>query len=79
MPVELVRVRDGDTLVVRRKGSDLEWPVRLLDCWAEEKHTAGGREAKAYLEATIANEELSLFVPFDGIERTVMDLFTPGS
>ena len=76
MPVELVKVRDGDTIVVRRLGSSLEWPVRLLECWAAEKYTDDGKEAKAYLETLIAGEQLSLYVPFDGVERSVMDLFT---
>lgn len=78
-PVELVHVRDGDTLVVRRRGSgDGGWrlPIRLLDCWAAERHTDDGKEAKAHLEHLIDGEEMSLFIPFEGIERSFLSILT---
>lgn len=74
IPVELDHVRDGDTLVVRRLGSNWEWAVRLLDCWAPERNTKKGKAATEYLKRIIENEELSLFIPFSGVDRSLMEL-----
>ena len=52
-PATLLRVVDGDTLVVKLRG--IEVNVRLLNCWARELHRgsdedrAAGAAAKAWM------------------------------
>lgn len=53
LPCRVVRVIDGDTVVVAVSDSGREYPVRLLDCWAPELSEPGGREAKAAAERII--------------------------
>lgn len=44
-PVEVESVHDGDTVQIRRIGSDLIIPLRLLDCWAPEVSIRGNARA----------------------------------
>ena len=62
LPVKVVRVIDGDTVVVQPL---LTIHVRLLDCWAPEKNERGGREATERLKQLAEGKTGVLFVPFD--------------
>ena len=70
-PAEVVRVYDGDTVVVEVKK---RFHVRLLDCWAPEVRTrdqaekARGIAARDYLAELIDGREVLLEVPADGLE-----------
>ncbi len=50
---DVVRVIDGDTLVVR---PIIEYTVRLRDCWAPELSSSGGSEAKRQLERLVNSD-----------------------
>lgn len=64
LPVELVRLRDADTVEVRVPGSVYKWAIRLLDCWAAEPHTDAGRAATEHARRLIDDAEgLYLYVP----------------
>ena len=64
LPVEYRRCRDGDTIVVSLIGSSRVWNIRLIDCWCQELHEPGGREAKQYAEKLLTLcSDLSVFIP----------------
>jgi len=64
LPCRLVRVLDGDTVEVSLRNSDRKWKLRLLDCWAPEKNTPEGKEAKAYAESLLeGRDDLAVFIP----------------
>lgn len=51
-PCTITRVRDGDTVEIGLDDDDPAiWAIRLIDCWAAERHTSAGKAAKHYLEA----------------------------
>lgn len=53
---EVVRVIDGDTIVVR---TSIEYHVRLLDCWAPESRTTNPDEKARGLRAKKRMEQLA--------------------
>lgn len=61
LPCTVEKVVDGDTIQVVFK---VRMNIRFLDCWAPEKVTPEGKEAKAYLESLIKlGEEVTVEVP----------------
>jgi endonuclease YncB( thermonuclease family) len=62
----VTRVIDGDTVVVR---SEIEYHVRLLDCWAPESRTkdlaekSRGLQAKARMSELATNQPCRVFMP----------------
>lgn len=70
--VALIRVIDGDTLIVRPRGFTSEVRVRLLDCWCEELNSGSPEEREQAHRAwkfsesrcEINREHLTLHVPF---------------
>ena len=82
-PAEIVRVIDGDTLVVR---VSRELHVRLLDCWAPESRTTDleekhrGLKSKEFLQKLIDDagvQDARLFVPTNG-EQDLSSVLTLG-
>lgn len=75
---QIVRVIDGDTVVVR---SQVEYQIRLLDCWAPESRTRDSREktrglqAKARMQEIAQDQTCRVFMPADG---TLQDMITMG-
>lgn len=64
LPCRVIRVVDGDTVVVALRHSRRRWKIRLLDCWAPERNTPEGRAAKEAAEEIIANaSHLAIFMP----------------
>lgn len=53
---EVVRVIDGDTIVVR---TSIEYQVRLLDCWAPESRTKNAAEKSRGLKAKARMQQLA--------------------
>lgn len=80
LPVKCRRVTDGDTIVVAFPGSEREWSIRLLDCWAPERNTLEGQEAKAFAQCVVdeAADELSLFIPAPASSLHPLDILTMG-
>jgi endonuclease YncB( thermonuclease family) len=74
----VVRVIDGDTVVVR---SQIEYHIRLLDCWAPESRTRDlaqkqrGLAAKARMQELAIDKPCRVFMPAGG---TVGDMITMG-
>jgi endonuclease YncB( thermonuclease family) len=65
-PVAVTRAaHDGDTVYVTPHGGILEWPIRLIDCWAPELSEAGGIEARDHCRKLLAAAagKLWLFIP----------------
>lgn len=63
----LRRVIDGDTPVISLRGSDREWKLRLLDCWAPEKDSAFGKASKAHAEKLLSEtKDLAVWIPAPG-------------
>jgi endonuclease YncB( thermonuclease family) len=74
----IVRVIDGDTLVVR---SEVEYRVRLLDCWAPESRTKDidektrGLTSKARMTELAQDKSCRVFMP---TARSMTDMMTFG-
>ena len=74
----VVRVIDGDTVVVR---SQIEYQIRLLDCWAPESRTKDlaekqrGLAAKARMQELADCQQCRVFMPSTG---TFADMITMG-
>ena len=66
---DVVRVLDGDTLIVR---SSITYRVRLLDCWAPELHRGdddarlAGKASREFLINAIGGRTLRVHVPIAG-------------
>ncbi len=52
----VVRVIDGDTIKVRWRERDFDFPVRFASTAAPELNEEGGRESKSWLESQIEGE-----------------------
>lgn len=61
-PVELERVRDGDTVVVRT--GSLSWAIRLIDCWVPERGETARKAASFTYNWCSANKELIVHIPW---------------
>jgi endonuclease YncB( thermonuclease family) len=59
VPVRLSRVIDGDTIEVNSY-TGAAWRIRLIDCWAPERHTEAGKRATAYAQQCL-DEARALF------------------
>ena len=57
----VVRVVDGDTIVVNCDFRDFDFPVRLLDVDALEL-SEGGREAKEWLQDRIEGDDVQVLI-----------------
>jgi len=60
--VEVVRVKDADTLEVRWSERKFLFAVRLVDIYAPEKNTWEGRRAKAWLKSKIQGQKVELVI-----------------
>ena len=59
---KVVKVHDGDTIKVRWKERDFDFPVRFSNIASPEMNEPGGKEAQSWLEAKILNEEVTINV-----------------
>ena len=80
LPVRLVEIRDGDTIVVTlRQTEGLVWAVRLIDCWCPELHRGArasqqiARDASEYVRQVLVDGpsagDLRWFIPLPEIEH----------
>lgn len=64
LPCQVVRVIDGDTVIVSFKASEREWKLRLINCWCAEMNTADGKRAKKGAEDFLRGvTTTSVFIP----------------
>ena len=60
--VEVVRVKDADTIEVRWSERKFLFAVRFIDVYAPEKNTWDGRRGKEWLKRKIQGQEVELIV-----------------
>jgi len=58
----VVKVTDGDTVMVRWSQRNFDFPVRFADTNAPEMKDEGGKESKSWLEQRIMNAEVDILV-----------------
>jgi endonuclease YncB( thermonuclease family) len=83
LPCEVVRVIDGDTVVAEVK---FRFPVRLLDCWAPEKHATEvpgekdrGLKSAAAMKALAEGKSGIVTIPLpDDPTASLTEVFTLG-
>lgn len=79
LPCSVRRVIDGDTVVVSIPGSERQWRIRLLDCWAPELSTEAGQIAKRAAEELVADaDQLSVFIPAPANAVEPLSILTMG-
>lgn len=79
LPCIVRRVIDGDTVIVSIPGSQRQWRIRLLDCWAPELSTEAGQAAKRAAEELVADaDKLSVFVPAPANAVAPLSILTMG-
>jgi len=66
----VVKVQDGDTIKVRWKERNFDFPVRFSNIAAPELNEEGGKEAQSWLESKILNAEVDIKVDrFHRVEK----------
>jgi endonuclease YncB( thermonuclease family) len=64
LPCRLTRVKDGDTIEVRIPGTRWPWAIRLIGVDAPKATTPEGKEAKEFVEKTLADaDDLAVWIP----------------
>jgi len=58
----VVKVTDGDTIRVKWRERDFDFPVRFFDNAAPELDELGGRESQSWLEKKILGEEVDIII-----------------
>lgn len=58
----VTKVTDGDTIRVRWRERNFDFPVRFLNIQAPEMRDAGGKESQSWLEEQILNEEVEIII-----------------
>ena len=67
---KVTKVHDGDTITVRWKERDFDFPIRFENIAAPEMSEEGGKEAQKWLEGKILNQEVSVLVnPRNRVEK----------
>jgi|TARA_Y100000296_G_C5176382_1_gene260359 endonuclease YncB( thermonuclease family) len=59
---EVVKVHDGDTITVRWRERDFDFPVRFLHIDAPELKDPGGKASQSWLEQQILNKTVTVKV-----------------
>lgn len=57
---KVVKVIDGDTVSLRWKERDFDFPLRMLGTNAPEMSESGGEESRSWLEGQILGEEIDI-------------------
>jgi len=65
----VVKVHDGDTITVRWRERDFDFPIRFDDVAAPELNEEGGIEAQQWLENRILNKEVDIIVNEKRVEK----------
>lgn len=59
---EVTKVIDGDTIRVKWKDRDFDFPIRFLGTNAPELNETNGKEVQKYLERILLNQEVDIIV-----------------
>lgn len=59
---KVTKVHDGDTIRVKWKERDFDFPVRLLDIDAPEMNQLGGERSQSWLESMILDKEVDIII-----------------
>jgi len=59
---KVVKVHDGDTITVRWRERDFDFPIRFANLAAPELNEAGGHTAQSWLEKRILNEMVDIIL-----------------
>jgi endonuclease YncB( thermonuclease family) len=59
---EVVKVVDGDTIRVKWRERDFDFPVRFLGTNAPEMNEPRGKECRSWLEGIILNQEIDIII-----------------
>lgn len=66
----VVKVHDGDTITLRWRERDFDFPLRLLNINAPELKEQGGEESQSWLEKRVLGEEVMIKVnPKQRVEK----------
>lgn len=75
VPATVMRVVDGDTVEVLVQ---VAVTVRVLDCWAPERYTPDGKQAKLHAESLLpVGQDVLVEVPFRDADQ-LHDVFSFG-
>ena len=66
---EVVKVHDGDTITVRWKERNFDFPIRLNNINAPELNEARGHKARDWLEERILGEEVDIILTPQRVEK----------
>lgn len=59
---EVIRVIDGDTIMIRTTFRDFDFPIRLKDIQTPELKEVGGLESKSHLENEILGQSVDVLI-----------------
>lgn len=67
---EVVKVHDGDTITLRWRERDFDFPLRLVNIAAPELKEEGGKESQEYLESILLGKEVDIKInPSNRVEK----------
>ena len=66
---KVVKVHDGDTITVRWKERNFDFPIRFANIAAPELSEEGGHEAQSWLEEILLGEEVFIKLSKQRVEK----------
>ena len=67
---EVVKVHDGDTITLRWRDRDFDFPLRFINIAAPELKEDGGPESKEWLESMLLGKEIDIKInPQNRVEK----------
>ena len=65
----VIRVADGDTVIVDWEERDFSFPIRLADLAAPEMNQEGGKESQSWLEEQVLDKEVEVILSKQRVEK----------
>ena len=62
---KVIKVTDGDTIRLRWRERDFDFPLRFMDIQAPELKELGGKESQKWLEGNIIEQEVDIIINSD--------------
>ena len=66
---KVVKVSDGDTIRVKWKERDFDFPIRMANLQAPEMNEPRGKESQSWLESQIIGEEVDVILSKERVEK----------